>query len=106
MARVGGHGMDLKDAKSQAAQGASQPTRAYAKPVGGHVSLGTPLRGVLFLAIMAVLALITFLTLGSKPPAFPVALVAEAIVVYILVSGIRVAAQWERGMVLRLGRFE
>jgi regulator of protease activity HflC (stomatin/prohibitin superfamily) len=70
--------------------------------------LGRTLRGVLFVApvAMAVLLLRSLAIRGAIPPplALGIAFVG-AFLWWVAVSGIRVAAQWERGVVLRLGKF-
>lgn len=81
------------------------PRKLFAEPTGQHVSLGGPLRGILFLLPMLVIAGITYYFLAGTPYFIPM-LVVFVIVIWTLVSGLRVAAQWERGIVLRLGRFE
>ena len=83
--------------------------KVYAQPQRGHVSLGGPLRALLFLVPVGLLGLALFLALRPMTEARWIAAavteVAFAILWGILVSGLRVAAQWERGVVLRLGRF-
>jgi len=79
------------------------PLRQFAAPTGQHASLGGALRFILFIIIVVVLAAVYFRTL-SDPVAIG-ATVITVIVVWIIVSGIRVAAQWERGILLRLGSF-
>jgi len=82
---------------------AGRPSKLFAEPSGRHASLGGPLRGILFLVGVVIVAGILYGLLGR----FSLPLVILfAIVIWILVSGIRVAAQWERGIVLRLGRFQ
>jgi len=80
------------------------PPKSYAEPQHGHVSLGQPLRVILWLIPTAIVVLGACLFFGLKPTT---ALVAGgfAIVWWIIVSGVRVAAQWEKGVVLRIGRF-
>jgi regulator of protease activity HflC (stomatin/prohibitin superfamily) len=83
--------------------------KVYAQPQRGHVSLGGPLRILLFLVPVIVLGLLLFLIVGShNEAAIAAAVVIEvvfAILWGIIVSGMRVAAQWERGVVLRVGKF-
>src|SRR5947209_4469688 len=84
--------------------------KVYALPQRGHVSLGGPLRSLLFLVPVIALALVLFLSIGPTADVqhwtAPVAiLVVFAILWGIVVSGVRVAAQWERGVLLRLGKF-
>lgn len=84
--------------------------KVYAKPQRGHVSIGGPLRGILFFVPFVILGLVLFLGLGRGTTAQKIAGgVAEgifAVIWGIFVSGIRVAPQWERGVVLRLGKFQ
>jgi len=79
------------------------PTRQFAAPVGQHASLGRSLRGIIWLVVMAIIAAVLYFT--ADRALFIPLLVICGIIVYVLVAGIRVAAQWERGIVLRLGRF-
>jgi regulator of protease activity HflC (stomatin/prohibitin superfamily) len=85
--------------------------KVYAEPQRGHVSLGGALRGLLFLVPLIVLGLVLAVAIypTDNPAQIARALIAwvvSAILWGILVSGVRVAAQWERGVVLRLGRFK
>ncbi|OPZ87749.1 MAG: Modulator of FtsH protease HflK [bacterium ADurb.Bin429] len=85
------------------------PTRAYAAPTDTHVSLGRGLRALLFWIPAIVVGLILFGIVGRGTLSQGIAviyLVLFAIVWYAMVSAVRVAAQWERGIVLRLGRFQ
>ena len=86
----------------------SEDVKQYAQPAGEHVSLGSTLRGVIFVIPTAVVALL-FYALAiheavSPPLAIGTTLVA-AFLWFAAVSGLRVAAQWERGVVLLLGKF-
>ncbi len=85
----------------------SLPFRSFAEPADGHVSLGRAIRALIFIIPVGILAGIIIPTINvQKPAPGPIVfLVAAAVVWGIFVSGIRVAAQWERGVVLRLGRF-
>lgn len=83
---------------------ASHGGKAFAVPVGEHVSLGRPLRAILFFVLVGSAAL-ALLPAAQRNPGAVVVLVLCAIVVGIVVSGVRVAAQWERGVILRLGKF-
>ena len=82
------------------------PGRQYAAPTGQHVSLGGPLRGILWFLVTLVVAIVLFTstpeTQQAKGTAW-VILILFAVVWGIIVNGLRVAAQWERGVVLRLG---
>ncbi|MGL4944363.1 MAG: SPFH domain-containing protein [Thermoguttaceae bacterium] len=84
-----------------------------------HTSLGTPVRAMLnggFAILLAVVVAATMidwsLCSGDPPPEFiwqavkaAVVFVASMAVWSLIVSGIRVAAQWERGVMLRIGKF-
>jgi regulator of protease activity HflC (stomatin/prohibitin superfamily) len=80
----------------------------YVKPAGEHVSLGRTLRGVLF-AVPAVAVGLFFFSSATRGDVLPFLAVPTAFFAvflwYVLVSGVRVAAQWERGVVLFLGKF-
>ena len=85
----------------------SETTKLYAEPTQGHTSLGGPLRSVLFSVPVALLALILFLGLPTKLRGAGIVVGGAGSVVWgVVVSGVRVAAQWERGVVLRLGKFQ
>ncbi|MDP4192724.1 MAG: SPFH domain-containing protein [Bacteroidota bacterium] len=85
---------------------APRQSKKYAEPATGHVSLGASLRFILFLIPTALLALIVFVIL-PLPPAVSVSIqLIGTILIIIIVSGVRVAAQWEKGVVLRLGKFQ
>ncbi|MFZ2656747.1 MAG: SPFH domain-containing protein, partial [Victivallales bacterium] len=83
--------------------------RVYAEPQRGHVSLGWSLRGILFfLPVIAFGIIMFFACKGGADKEIGLAIlcvVVVAIIWGIIVSGIRVAAQWERGIVLRIGKF-
>jgi regulator of protease activity HflC (stomatin/prohibitin superfamily) len=83
--------------------------KVYAKAPRGHVSIGGPLRGIVFCVSFIILGLALYLALGRGTNAQKAAgIMTEcvfALIWGIFVSGIRVAAQWERGVVLRLGKF-
>jgi regulator of protease activity HflC (stomatin/prohibitin superfamily) len=84
--------------------------KVYAEPLRGHVSLGRPLRAVLFLVPVVILSISLYLIVGREASEAAIAAaviidVVLAIIWGIVVSGVRVAAQWERGVVLRLGKF-
>ncbi|MEW5820251.1 MAG: slipin family protein [Cyanobacteriota bacterium] len=83
-------------------------TRNYAKPFNEHVSLGGGIRFILFI-IPFLLYILVAVLLGSLYPHMFAVLVPCGVVVFlflsIVVKGIRIAAQWEKLVVLRLGRF-
>jgi regulator of protease activity HflC (stomatin/prohibitin superfamily) len=81
----------------------------YAKPADEHVSLGLSLRAVLFFIPAGILALLLWLAVENRMIMPQTAIIAGVIVVVIwkvFVAGIRVAAQWERSVILRLGNFQ
>jgi regulator of protease activity HflC (stomatin/prohibitin superfamily) len=98
----------LKQAEQAEETILSEDYKQYAKPAEEHISLGRNLRGVLFVVPCAVAALIIYflakqgavLQLTSLVPLF-----VAGFLWFVILSGIRVAAQWERGVVLRLGKF-
>ena len=82
--------------------------KQYAAPAGEHVSLGGTLRTVIFLIPTVVVGLLCTLLARQGALAQPLAIgivASVALLWRIVVSGLRVAAQWERGVVLRLGNF-
>lgn len=87
---------------------ASSPQRRYAQPGGIHVSLGAPIRRIVWIVLVIVWAII-MLRLYGLPTARNItgalAFIAGLMAISIFTPGIRVAAQWEKGVVLRLGRF-
>lgn len=93
--------------------------KVYAEPQRGHVSLGGPLRMLLFWVPVLALGLVIVLAerhefqkkMSDLEMLTRIAVVVAVGLVFvvvwgILVSGLRVAAQWERGVVLRLGKFQ
>jgi regulator of protease activity HflC (stomatin/prohibitin superfamily) len=83
--------------------------KMYAKPGGEHVSLGRTLRGFLFWIAFAP-ALFILYRMYDRGKIEPVPAVVIAVVIgivwHFIISGVRVAAQWERGVILRLGSFK
>jgi len=80
----------------------------YASSTFEHISLGTPLRAALF-GIPAIVAgiLLWYLSRWQMPGAFVVGtFIVAAVIYFTLISGIRVAAQWERAVMLRFGRYK
>lgn len=83
------------------------PGRVYARPTEGHVSLGRGLRQVIFLVPMLVLFALLLLGLPSRQrPAGLTVGAITAVLWSIVVSGVRVAAEWERGVILQLGKLQ
>ena len=86
----------------------SEDVKQYAQPAGEHSSLGSTLRGVLFVIPTAVVALLFYSLAIREAVLLPLAIgttLVAAFLWFVVVSGIRVAAQWERGVVLLLGKF-
>jgi regulator of protease activity HflC (stomatin/prohibitin superfamily) len=87
----------------------SDIVKHYAKPADEHVSLGRSLRVVLFVIPFGVLALLLWRAAMNATVTQPTAIITAVIagVLWLtFVTGIRVAAQWERGVILRLGSFQ
>ena len=78
-------------------------------PNNDHVSLGTGLRAIIFiipLIISVAILIITLATAGKTFGAIPVFVELAFLICWgIIVSGIRVVAQWEEAVILRLGKF-
>jgi regulator of protease activity HflC (stomatin/prohibitin superfamily) len=84
------------------------PQRQYAQPGGVHVSLGWPIRLIAGTALTLILGLAVLAAFGWPAAGRTTGVIVFAIgvvIISILAAGIRVAAQWEQGVVLRLGRF-
>jgi regulator of protease activity HflC (stomatin/prohibitin superfamily) len=81
--------------------------KSYARPQGDHISLGGGLRSTLLWIPLLLLAGITIVPSiqASRIPDLGgiIFLILVAMIWNLLVSGIRVSAQWERGVVLFLG---
>lgn len=87
----------------------SELRKQYAKPASEHISLGRGLRGLLTLVPLAIFALLMYWAVFNKTLSEITAVVTAVIVAALwitIISGIRIAAQWERGVVLRLGNFQ
>jgi regulator of protease activity HflC (stomatin/prohibitin superfamily) len=86
--------------------------RASARPTFEHVSLGRPLRAVVFLLVWAAgTGLSAAIGIGrggiaGATLALPVGFVISLVVAAWVSRIIRIAAQWERGVILRLGRYQ
>jgi regulator of protease activity HflC (stomatin/prohibitin superfamily) len=81
----------------------------YSKPSNEHVSLGWSIRVVMFFVPAGVLALVLWRVVMNGVVQLPVAIIAGVVIAIIwkvLVSGIRIAAQWERGVVLSFGKLK
>jgi regulator of protease activity HflC (stomatin/prohibitin superfamily) len=78
--------------------------KSFGEPMKGHISLGSSFRAILFIIPVGLLGLILVIFRVPESAIIGVEIVF-AIIVGIVVSGVRVAAQWEKGVVLRLGKF-
>lgn len=82
--------------------------RLYAIPSDEHVSLGGGIRAVLFIVPLVLYVLVAFV-IGFKSPVIAGMAVPAGVVLFILlgtiIGGVRVAAQWEKVVILRLGKF-
>ena len=79
--------------------------KLFANPIGAHVSLGAPVRRVLFWIPFLGAAAYCFSKAEYQTPLHLLVGIILAIIWHALVGTMRIAAQWERGIVLRLGRF-
>jgi regulator of protease activity HflC (stomatin/prohibitin superfamily) len=84
--------------------------KVFAEVQRGHISLGGSMRGLLFMIPFISLGIFLYLGLRQgtdiQKTIGIVTITVFAVLWGIVVSGIRVAPQWERGVVLRLGRFQ
>src|SRR5262249_26313035 len=100
----------VRAAIEQAQENAQSPlaSRQFARPAVEHVSLGRGLRVVILLVLWGagvVVSALLGLGAGGLPGAsvaLPVGVVLSFFVALYLSHIVRVAAQWERGVVLRL----
>jgi len=94
-----------------AQQGQPLPSRQFARPSVEHVSLGRGLRIVILLVLWAggsLLSALLGLGAGGLPGAgvtFPIGIVVSFFVALYVSHVVRIAAQWERAVVLRLGKY-
>jgi regulator of protease activity HflC (stomatin/prohibitin superfamily) len=101
----------MQEARATAREAREAQAERYARPSFEHVSLGRPLRVVVFLVVWAVgTAIAAAAGLGSggllgAGLAFPVGFILSLVLAIWLSRIIRIAAQWERGVILRLGRY-
>ena len=79
--------------------------KLFAEPTPGHVHLGGALRSALFVIPTALVALLLYLFSSLAMEEMLVVLAVFATLWWIIVSGVRVASEWERGVILRLGNF-
>ncbi|HZW88215.1 MAG TPA: SPFH domain-containing protein, partial [Myxococcaceae bacterium] len=99
-----------ENALVQQGQG-TMTSRQFARPAVEHVSLGRGLRVVILLILWAggsLLSGLLGLGAGGLPGAgvtFPLGIIVSFFIALYLSHVVRVAAQWERGVVLRLGKY-
>lgn len=81
--------------------------KLYAHPTESHISLGKGLRNVIL--VVPTLVLLALLWLAGSPLQRPARLMAGVVAAMgwsVAVNGVRVAAEWERGVILRLGKLQ
>jgi len=89
----------------------ARDAQRYAHPFVEHVSLGRPLRVVVFFVVLATgVGISALLGIGAGGVAgmglvFPLGSFLSFLVALWVSRIVRIAAQWERGVILRLGRF-
>lgn len=89
------------------------PSSATALPMGiethenQHVSLGAPIRAIawVMLSVLVFFTVEYLYGISWSNPRGLIILVLLLVFVSVFVPGLRVAAQWEKGVVLRLGRY-
>jgi hypothetical protein len=100
-----------ENALSQQAQQGRPGPKQFARPSVEHVSLGRGLRVVLLLVLWAggsFLSAMLGLGAGGLPGiglTLPLGIIVSFFLALYLSHIVRIAAQWERGVVLRLGKF-
>jgi len=85
----------------------SYPEKSFARPLSEHISLGKGLRSLVF-GIPAVISVFFALIIIASGVPSPFLIFLEVVFLgflSIFVNGIRVAAQWEKTVILRLGSF-
>lgn len=78
------------------------------RPTDEHISLGMGLRAMISFGIISLYVLIAFVIFMVNPYSIPLLIIFGIIfmsLVNVLVSGVRIAAQWEKAVVLRFGHF-
>ncbi|WP_342377801.1 slipin family protein [Myxococcus stipitatus] len=101
----------FKQVKELAQTGLEERRKHLAQPSTGHVSLGKPLRTVIFTVTWALFLGLGLLVGGvvagplGASLVFPVSLFVSLFPAWWASRICRVAAQWERAVILRLGRF-
>lgn len=82
--------------------------RVFVAPSNDHVSLGGGLRALLFLIPLILYVIITIFVTSMEERIFPFLVIFGVVLFFIwglIVNGIRLAAQWEKVVILRLGNF-
>ena len=104
--------MNVEQMKQVAEYASSRKAAAqHSASSGEHVSLGRPLRGVLFGVMWGVFAGLFMLVGGALAgplgagAALPLGVVLALVPAIMISRIVRVAAQWERAVILRFGRF-
>jgi len=101
----------VRAAIEQAQGQSTNSARQFGRPAVEHVSLGRGLRVVILLVLWAggsFLAALLGLGAGGLPGAgitLPLGVIVSFFVALYISHVVRVAAQWERGVVLRLGKY-
>ncbi len=81
----------------------SMPMKNFSEPSNTHSSLGGSLRFIIWLIPMIIVGI--FFYTDVIDGTYITKMILSGIVLKIIIGGMRVAAQWERGVVLRLGAF-
>jgi hypothetical protein len=71
----------------------------------GQINMTSPVQGVVFIVLLAASVVAAVVVGQDHPTAGAIIAVAGAVVSFLIASSIKVANQWERGIVLRLGEF-
>jgi len=83
-------------------------SRSFATQSYEHISLGSGLRGIIFVVCAAISLLFMFMLFSITQMPFAVIIFFEFIILFVistLVAGIRITAQWEKAVILRFGSF-
>lgn len=84
-------------------------TKHFVRPKDEHISLGGGLRAMVSFSCLLIYGIIAFIIFMINPWLLPALIIVGIIyfsLVNVLVSGIRIAAQWEKAVVLRFGNFK
>lgn len=83
--------------------------KQFVRPKDEHISLGGGLRAMVSFSCLLIYGIIAFIIFMINPWLLPVLIIAGIVyfsLVNVLVSGIRIAAQWEKVVILRFGNFQ